>query len=214
MRIIKFERLLSVASKFRVMRNKGDHCVMQGKLRSVFPDLSNEQSKIVAVTLCSFFLQDYPQITSVMLSDRDKFELYCKCRLKIPLTSPVSLDQKMLIQEFQFLMKSIYIPLLRSIRDYVPISPVTSWFFRGLTLPDKEAVETYIVKMEETNSLKSVKSFTRDITCALKFADPSSSIQNPLSIQLARMGLKSEKHTTGLVLACFEANMYLLVYNL
>ena len=60
MRIMKFQRLLSVASKFRVMKNKGDHCVMHGKLRSVFPNLSNEQSKVVAVTLCSFFLQDYP----------------------------------------------------------------------------------------------------------------------------------------------------------
>ena len=74
--------------------------------------------------------------------------------------------------------------------------------FGELKFVDQLEANEYIAKMERTNSLKFVQSFTTDISCALKFADVTTRSPNLLSLQLTRMGQERAKPSVGLVLAC------------
>ena len=72
---------------FKVMRSTGDHKVMRDRISKFFPTLTLDQSDVIASNLCTFFLNDYPWVSAVLLNDYAIFQSYCKSRLRIPVSS-------------------------------------------------------------------------------------------------------------------------------
>ena len=181
-----FRNLQELASEFRVMRNTGDQQAMRDRLAKFFPNMTMEQSNIIACTLCTFFLNDYPWVSAVLLNDRAKFEIYCKCRLRISIGDPPNMLQTQKINKFWQLFQEVYVPVLENVRDSIPKSALPTWCFRGMTLADETDFSTFIVSLKSNHALRKVTSFTSNLECAIKFSSVEKKYPNLLSQQLSR----------------------------
>ena len=58
-RLFKFQRLLQVASYFKLSDHKDEADIMKGKVKKIFPELGAEWLQVVATTLSSSSLTDF-----------------------------------------------------------------------------------------------------------------------------------------------------------
>ena len=98
---------------------------MKGKVRKIFPKLSSEWLQVVSTTISSYSPTDYSWIIAALQKDFGKFQILSKHRLQLALKSPTSKEQKRKIKEFWFLMQTVLVPVLKEVRDILPVSFVS-----------------------------------------------------------------------------------------
>ena len=95
---------------------------MQERVSKIFPTLRSAQSEVVAHALCTFFLHDYPWISAALMNNYAKFKLYCKCRLKIPISATPSVNALAFIEDLWAGLKTVLIPILEEVKNQLPDS--------------------------------------------------------------------------------------------
>ena len=147
-RIFKFKRLLHVASGFGVLDHKEEADAMQVRLGKLFPRLDAEWLHVAATTISSYLLADFSWITAALQNDRETFEIFAKCRLQVPMSSPLSKKQHDQIKEFYFLLQTVFIPALKEVRDNIPVSSEEFWCSLGVEFTQ----DTKFVKFKDSTN--------------------------------------------------------------
>ena len=171
-RIFKFKRLLHVASGFGVLDHKEEADAMQVRLGKLFPRLDAEWLHVAATTISSYLLADFSWITAALQNDRETFEIFAKCRLQVPMSSPLSKKQHDQIKEFYFLLQTVFIPALKEVRDNIPVSSEQFWCSLGVEFTKDTKLENLkIPPISRTANVKVIGRQKHDVLTSSTIAE-------------------------------------------